>query len=382
MKRQKILHVVSVSFSINYFIGKQLIYIKNNKGVEFHIACSPSKELQNLSYELDFVPFEINISRKISPLEDIKAIILLYKYIKTNNFTKVVGHSPKGGMVSMIASFFANVDDRYYFRHGIFYETSIGFKRFLLKNIDRITGFFSTKVFCVSNSVKKISEFDKLNNPKKNTLLGLGTCNGVDTNLKYNPKKIDINLVVQLKKKYKISNGDFVIGFVGRIVKDKGIEELISAWEIIKSKLINVKLLLVGPIEDRDPISIETRFKIMNDSSIVFTDFVSETSPFYDLMDIFILPSYREGFPTVALEASSMELPVIITKATGCEEAIINNETGVFTSIDPFDIADKILYYYNNPKIIAKHGKKGRLFVQENFEQTKIWDAIIQEFNI
>ena len=185
-----------------------------------------------------------------------------------------------------------------------------------------------------------------------------------------------------LRSKYAISRDDKIVGYVGRLVKDKGIDDLIQAWEIVKLNYSNAKLLLVGPIEQRDSISDYSKNKISEDPSIIFTDFVIDASQYFSLMDIFVLPTYREGFPTVALEASSMNLPVIITKATGCTESILVNKTGSFITHEPIDIANKILYYLQNDGVALKHGKRGRLFVQENFEQTKIWKLISEILKI
>lgn len=379
MKRDKVLHIITVSFVINHFFGKQFLYLKNKTGNEYHLGCSPSDDFIEFSERLEYIPFEVEITRYISPLKDIKAIFKIYTYIKKNKIDKVVGHTPKGGMVAMIASFFAGISDRIYFRHGIIYETSKGTKRFLLKNIDRLTGFFATKVVCVSNSVEQISVKDKLNKPNKNLVLGLGTCNGIDTNGRFNPKSKIMERVNQLKSAYNITPEDKVVGYVGRLVKDKGIDDLINAWNILIKERSNSKLLLVGPIEEKDPISDYSKDQIKYNPTIIFEDFVTDASPYFALMDIFILPTYREGFPTVSLEASSMGLPVIITKATGCTEAIIENQTGLFTSNEPNDIAGKILFYLENEKVAKEHGAKGRLFVQENFEQTKIWDMIADQ---
>lgn len=379
MEKQRILHIITVSFVINHFFGKQFLYLKNKTGNEYHLGCSPSDDFIEFSERLEYIPFEVEITRYISPLKDIKAIFKIYTYIKKNKIDKVVGHTPKGGMVAMIASFFAGISDRIYFRHGIIYETSKGTKRLLLKNIDRLTGFFATKVVCVSNSVEQISVKDKLNKPNKNLVLGLGTCNGIDTNGRFNPKSKIMERVNQLKSAYNITPEDKVVGYVGRLVKDKGIDDLINAWNILIKERSNGKLLLVGPIEEKDPISDYSKDQIKSNPTIIFEDFVTDASPYFALMDIFILPTYREGFPTVSLEASSMGLPVIITKATGCTEAIIENQTGLFTSNEPNDIAAKILFYLENGKIAKEHGAKGRLFVQENFEQTKIWDMIADQ---
>lgn len=378
MKGDKILHVVTVSFAINHFFGQQFVYLKKTSGNEYHLACSPSQEFLKLSNKLEYVPLEVEITRSISPVKDIKAIIKIYQYIKRNNITKVVGHTPKGGMVAMIASFFAGISERIYFRHGIIYETSIGFKRILLKNIERLSGYLATKVVCVSQSVLDISIKDKLNETNKNLILGLGTCNGIDTEKKFNSKEISLDTVEVLRSKLNLNPKDKIVGYVGRLVKDKGIDDLITAWGIVETKYPDAKLLLVGPIEVRDSISDYSKNKIKENSSIIFTDFVDDTSAYFSLMDIFILPTYREGFPTVALEASSMNLPVIITKATGCTEAILENETGLFISNNPKDIASKIIFYLDNAEVAARHGLRGRLFVQENFEQTKIWALILK----
>jgi glycosyltransferase involved in cell wall biosynthesis len=285
-------------------------------------------------------------------------------------------------MVAMIASFFANISDRIYFRHGIVYETSTGFIRVLLKFIDRMTGFLATRVVCVSNSVREISEKDKLNDSNKNLVLGLGTCNGIDTEHRFNPNKKDIEIINGLRNKYGIGPEDKVVGYVGRLVKDKGIDDLIEAWEIVKAKCPKAKLLLVGPIEKRDSITEYSKSQILSDSSIVFTNYVLDASTYFSLMNVFVLPTYREGFPTVSLEAASMSLPVIITKATGCEESILENETGLFILNDSDDIAAKILFYLDNKTKAECHGEQGRVFVQRNFEQTKIWDLIADKLEV
>jgi glycosyltransferase involved in cell wall biosynthesis len=381
-KNEKILHIITVSFVINHFFGKQFLYLKEKTENEYHLGCTPSKDFVKLSNELGYIPFEVEITRTISPLKDLKAIIRIYQYIRKNKIDKVVGHTPKGGMVAMIAAFFANVSERIYFRHGIIYETSTGFKRNLLKNIDRLTGFFAIKVVCVSNSVKDISERDRLNNSSKNLVLGLGTCNGIDTEDRFNPSKKDVEVINEIKNKHNITSEDKVVGYVGRLVKDKGIDDLIIAWKIVKAKFPKAKLLLVGPMEKRDSISEYSKSQILLDSSIIFTDFVVDASTYFSLMDVFVLPTYREGFPTVSLEASSMSLPVVITKATGCTESILENQTGLFISNEPEDIADKILFYLENEKIAQVNGEQGRLFVQQNFEQTKIWDLIAEKLKV
>lgn len=377
-----ILHVFSVPFSINYFVGSQFIYLHEKKMNNYFVSCSDSEELRLLSQKLQFHPLPVEIKRSIDPISDIKAIYRLYKIIKQYEINKIVGHSPKGAMIAMIASKLAGINTRIYFRHGIFYETTKGFKRILLKNIDRLSGNLATKVICVSNAVKKISEQDKLNSKNKNIILGSGTCNGVDSTKQFNPYLKDSSEIDKLSKKLNIHEKHFVVGFVGRIVKDKGIEDLIRAWKLVCLKHKNAKLLLIGPIEKRDPVSQDCLVEIQNNPSIILVGSVDDTSIYYKFMDVFVLPTYREGFPTVVLEASSMELPIIVTKATGCEEAVIENETGLFTTHDPFDISQNIEIFIKNPKMCNEFGKRGREFVKNNFDQEIIWNIIDEILDI
>lgn len=379
---RNILHVASVSFSLPYFVGEQFIYFKEkNYEYNFYVACSPSQNLTRLSDSLGFIEVPLIINRSITPLQDLKSILKLRKFILEHKIDIVVGHTPKGGMIAMIASCLARINNRVYFRHGIMFETSKGFMRFVLKNIERITGFLATKVVCVSNEIKLLSEKENLNDKKKNIVLGRGTCNGVDTSQKYNPIYIgdEIN---DLQKKIGINNGEFVLGYVGRLVKDKGIDDLIEAWEIIIEKYTNVKLLLIGPYEERDKVNDLTRNKILNYDSIVHTGYVDNPYNYYSLMDAFILPSYREGFPTVVLEASSMELPILTTRATGCSESIIEGKTGIFFDIEKTKIAEAISFIIDNRELAKEMGVNGRKFVENNFEQKKIWDIIEKEILI
>lgn len=381
MKSKKVLHIVTVSFSISYFLGEQFRYLNKKTGNTYFVACSDSPELFFNAQKLGYLPFSFSITRKINPLGDIKAIFQLMKFIKQNNIDVVVAHSPKGGLIGMIAAFLTGVRSRIYFRHGIVYETSRGTKRFLLKVIEKISGNLAQKVVNVSKDVEDIAIKDRLNSKEKNIILGKGTCNGVDCKVKYNPKFYSQDEVDALKSKYNISDSDFVVGFVGRLVRDKGIDDIIDAWKILSSKYKNIKLLLVGPFEERDSIKESNKSYIKNSESIVFTDYVQNTAIFYKLMNIFILPTYREGFPTVALEASSMELPVIITKATGCKEAIVENKTGVFIENSSYSIVSGIEKYINNPNLIQKQGEAGRKFVLDDFQQEKIWDIINEKLD-
>lgn len=375
MKPCKVLHIVNISFVLPYYFGDQFDYFRK-KRIEFHVACSPSEHLEQYGKQKNFKAFPVAIIRKINPIRDFVSLISLIRYIKKNKIDIVIGHTPKGGLLGMLAAYLSGIKRRIYFRHGIMYETSTGLKRWLLKTIEKFTGSLATKVVCVSSSVLQISNQCGLSHPSKNIILGRGTCNGIDV-AKFN-RSNNQTLASELSKKLGLA-GNYVLGYVGRLVKDKGIVELIDAWKIVNEYNSHIKLLLVGPFEGEDQLPLETIHVINTDSSIVHMGLTTDPIAYYQLMDLFILPSYREGFPTVVLEASAMELPIITTMSTGCRDAIIPNQTGIFTTINAEDIASKINYYMEHRDIGKTHGSNGRAFVIENFTQEVIWQEIEHE---
>lgn len=338
-----------------------------------HVICSPSEYLEDYALAAGFNYDAIPINRSISVLDDLKAIWRTFKYIRKNKIDIVVGHTPKGGMVAMLAARMAGVKTRIYFRHGLVYETSEGTLRKLLIAIDRLTSWCATKVVCVSPSVLKRSIDDHLGGVRKQTILRQGSCNGIDTQSKFNPDNLDKNKLDTLRESLGLTDDNYVIGYTGRLVRDKGIAELVEAFEKLKDAG-NCRLLLVGMFEQRDSLSEDIKQRIIGNPNIIYTGFVNEDMEYYyGLMDMYILPSYREGLPTGVLEAQSMELPVVTTQVTGCIDSIVNGKTGIFTTHEVGDIIDSI------DKIRINHainGKNGRQWICENFTNQLIWHEI------
>lgn len=367
-----ILHVVNIYFVLPFFIGDQFKYFKD-KGFGMHAACSDSEYLADYAKKQGFSYLATPINRSISIKDDLRSIRALCRYIRRNKIDIVVGHTPKGGLLAMIAGRICSVRKRIYFRHGLVYETSHGFKRFVLKSVDRLASACATKIVCVSPSVLERSISDKLAPAKKQTILSDGTCNGVDTVGQFNPEKVDREAVAALRKKYGIGKDDFVIGYSGRLVRDKGVIELVEAFDRL-SGADNCKLLLVGMFEQRDALPESTRQRILNDPRIIFTGFVNGCMEnYYSLMDMYVLASYREGFPTGVLEAQSMGLPVVTTRATGCCDSIVDGVTGLFADNSAEDLARKIDQVRVDKKI---DGANGRAWVKEKFDSRIVWKEI------
>lgn len=371
-----ILHVVNISFVIPYFLGKQLNWF-SEKGNKEYIVCSDSEELKSFSEEFGFEYRAIDVLRQISIAKDIKAVFATAKYIREIRADVVIGHTPKGGLIAMLGAYISRVPIRIYFRHGLVYETSKGLKRALLVNIDRLASRLATKIVCVSPSVAKRSLEDKLNPASKQVVLLNGTCNGIDVE-RFSVDSVDKQRLMSLREKLGVSESDFVIGFTGRLVKDKGIIELVRAYKALNKEHKNVKLMLVGMLEIRDALPEDVVKVIREDEGIIKTGYVNytEIEYYYALMDVFVLPSYREGFPTSVLEASAMNLPVITTRATGCIDSVIDSETGFFVNHDDKELLSALSKLYSDVTLRTEMGSKGRRFVVEHFEPKLIWREI------
>ena len=377
--KKNILHVVNIYFVIPYFIGGQFRYFRQ-KGYNLHVVCSPSCYLKDYAKEQNFDYREIPVLRSIAPLQDIKSIIHICRYIKEDkDIGIVVGHTPKGGLLAMLAGWLMRVPQRIYFRHGLVYQTAKGLKRFILITVDRIASRLATKIVCVSPSVLQHSIEDRLAPVRKQLILGKGTCSGIDTQGKFNPANINARKLSEMKRQWGIAESDWVIGYTGRLVRDKGIIELVEAFRILKEYDPRFKLLLVGMFEIRDALPEDVQQDIRNDPQIVWTDFQNvDMEYFYSMMNVYVLASYREGFPTGVLEAQSMEVPVVTTRVTGCCDSIQEGVTGLFVQHNARELAACVFKIRDGKTEIS--GAQARAWVVDNFDNLKVWREIEKLF--
>ena len=370
---KNILHVVNIYFVLPYFIGGQFAFFRQ-KGYRMFAVCSESEYLDGYAREQGFGYKVVPVKRSFSVKQDVKSIRQICSYIRENEIGVIVGHTPKGGLLAMLAGWLMRVPRRIYFRHGLVYETSHGLKRFVLMTVDRISSACATKIVCVSPSVLQRSIEDHLAPADKQLVLGNGTCSGIDTQGKFCPEKINGDHLAAMRRRWGIADGDWVIGYTGRLVKDKGIIELVSAFRKLKKRYRNMKLLLVGMFEVRDALPEDIQDDIKNDPQIVWTDFQNtDQEYFYAMMNVYVLASYREGFPTGVLEAQSMGVPVVTTRVTGCRDAIVEGRTGLFAEHSADSIAEAITEIHDK-KVVS--GTAARKWVVEKFDNLIVWNEI------
>ena len=208
-----------------------------------------------------------------------------------------------------------------------------------------------------------------------------GSINGIDFVHKFNPERILLQERMELRRRHGIPDNSLVIGFLGRIVKDKGIADLSLAWETIRASYPETDLLLVGPVERGNPVSHDILRCFSDDPRIHLPGPVLDAPPFYSIMDILVLPSHREGFGLAAIEAAAMRLPVVATRIPGCIDAVEEGKTGLLVPPRaPVELAEAIGRYLRDPALREKHGNAGRCRVEKLFRQSDIWSALHAEY--
>ena len=217
----KQLHVFNNIEVARWFFDGQFRFLSQN-GEEIWVVTN-SQEDREFSDRNNLKYIRIPILRKVSPFSDLKSIFLIFRLIRKEKFDMVVGHTPKGAMVGMLASFLAGVRNRIYYRHGLVYTTARGFKRFILKSVEKLTARVATRIVNVSPSLSKLAIADNLNSDSKQSLIGAGTCGGIDTQTLFNPELIDPEKLNRWREKFGLKGDEFVVGFCGRLSNDKGI---------------------------------------------------------------------------------------------------------------------------------------------------------------
>jgi lipopolysaccharide/colanic/teichoic acid biosynthesis glycosyltransferase len=321
------------------------------------------------------------MARRITPLADLVSLARLWRVFRDIRPDIVHGHTPKGGLLAMVGAFLAGVPLRIYTIHGLPLETATGWRKKLLRWTERLSCLLAHQVHAVSPSLRRRALSEGLCAPTKLRVLGQGTVNGVDAANRFAPGPDQVRDAKEVRRLFGIPPGAPVIGFVGRIVRDKGVSELVQAWTAIRSEFPEAHLLVAGCFEPQDPVPAEAERALRSDSRIHLAGLVESMPGMYAAMDVVALPTYREGFPQVPLEAAAMERPVVATRVTGCVDAIVDGVTGTLVPAgDATALADALRAYLKDPALRRGHGRAARARVLREFRPESLWDATEREY--
>lgn len=338
-----------------------------------------AQELARVAKKYGVKHHHIEMTRQISPLLDLKALWHFYSYCKTEKPFIVHSHTPKAGIVGMLGAKLAGVPNRFHTVAGLPLMEATGLKRTVLNFVEKLTYTCATKVYPNSRGLHDFILKEKFTGSSKLKVLGEGSSNGIDTSF-FNRSHVPETQLQALRQSLGLLTDDFVFIFVGRLVGDKGINELVQAFK--ETNLPKTKLLLVGPMEtDLDALLPETLKEIENNKSIISAGYQDDVRPYFAISDALVFPSYREGFPNVVLQAGAMQLPAIVSDINGCNEIIIDGENGLIVPPKNTEqlraamtrlVADKKLY------IELKAKTRDRIV--QNYEQSVVWQAILEEY--
>jgi len=262
-------------------------------------------------------------------------------------------------------------------------ESRTGMARILWEFIEWFTCLCAHQVFAVSNSVAEIAVRHRLCGQGKIKVLGNGSSNGVDAESLFNPEGIDVQALETLRSNLGLPTYAPVVGFVGRIVSDKGFSQLVAAWSEIRILNNHAFLIVVGEREPHDPVCMADIETLSSDLRVILAGSVSnqEMPYYYALMDVIVLPSYREGLPNVLLEAAAMQVPAVASKVTGCVDAVVDGFTGKLVPLhDSLELARAVCLYLDDPELRGIHGWEARQRVLACFRPETLWQSIYKEY--
>lgn len=380
--KKKVIRITTVPISLGSLLKGQLKYISQYFDV-IGISSSDNGTLKEVAKneELSKV-FPVKMTRKITPLTDLMALLKLYRIFKKEKPFIVHSHTPKAGTLSMIAAKLAGVPHRLHTIAGLPLVEVKGLKRMVLNSVERITYSCSTMIYPNSYGLVDIILENNFTKKTKLKILANGSSNGIDTS-RFNPELYNEYFKKDFRTKLNLVENDYVFIYVGRLVKDKGVNELIKAFGEIEDKHENVKLLVVGGQDGTlDPLNDSTLEIIKTNKNIISTGYVRDVRPYFSISDCMVFPSYREGFPNVVLQAAAMGLPCIVSNINGSNEVIEHKNNGFIIPVkDDKAIYSEMAYVLNHKEDALHMGLKSRSKIILKYEQQIVWGAILKEYN-
>lgn len=365
----RVVHVTTVPTSL-IFIAGQIDWMRE-RGVDVHVISSPGAELDAFGAAHSVPVYGVEMPRAITPLEDLKAVRALARVIRGIRPDIVHAHTPKGGLLGMMAATAACVPYKIYHMRGLLTLTAKGARRRLLAAAESTSTELADLVICQSHSLRAEALKQGLVTTERSTVLVQGS-NGVNTQ-RFAP---NANLGQMARSELGIPQDARVVGFVGRLVGDKGVRELATAWREIGEDPRN-HLLIVGDYEPRDPVPESTREFLSHAPNVHIVGWQTDTPRFYAAMDLLVLPTYREGFPNVPLEAAAMGLPVVATEVVGCVDAVADGVTGTLVPARNVPrLREAIERYLESPELAQRHGESGRMRMVTEFDPEVIYEAL------
>ena len=378
----KLIRVTTVPLALRTLLAGQLKFMKE-QGWEVIMVSADGKERQAVIENEGCPHIIVPMTRAITPFKDIVSLFRLYKLFRKEKPQIVHSHTPKAGLLAMIAGRMANVPVCIHTIAGLRFMTTSGFKKKLLIYMEKLTCRMAHHVWVNSFSLKAYIQQNKLCNDSKLQVIGNGSTNGIDLG-RFNTASLEEKVIQDIKDKIKYESSLFYFLFVGRLVRDKGISELVDAFVKINAQYPETRMLLVGALENElDPIDQHTQNILLSHPGIIRTGWDNRIEYYFHLANVFVFPSYREGFPNVLLQAGAMGCPVICSSIPGNIDVVADRDTGLlFPVADSDSLYEKMNEAYLERSEMERYANNLKIKVGSEFSQIFVHRKIEAQYHM
>ena len=376
----KLIRVTTIPLALNTLLRGQMKFMREN-GFEVLMVSADGPEREAVIQREGCPHTIVPMTRAITPFADLRSLWRMYRLFKKEKPDIVHSHTPKAGLIAMLAARMAGVKTRVHTIAGLRFMTSTGLTRKILVRMEKFTASCATNVWPNSRSLKKYVLDNRLAKPSKVEVIAEGSSNGIDLS-EFNEAVIRFEKLEEVKGKFHYDPSLFYFVSVGRIVKDKGMEELVNAFDRVYREHNNVRLLLLGDFEDKlDPVDEATRKILMEHPAILKMGWTKDVVYYLYLANALVHPSYREGFPNVLLQAGAMNCPVICSRITGNIDIVDDEVTGLVCDVkDAGSLYDKMKFALDNPGRMKEYAAALYEKVVKHFDQRVVHSALLRRY--
>lgn len=373
----RLVHITTVPLTLRFFHG-QIHYLQTH-GYDVQIVSSGGTLLDEAAEREKVEVHAVAMSREIDPVRDVLSLVRLCRVLRQVRPDVVHSHTPKAALLGTIAARVTRVPAVAISIFGLPQMTRRGIAGRVLDGTAWVSCSLADAVWCDSQSIRTVVERRGLCSPRKLMVLGQGSVNGIDAEGEFSRDIHGPAVRAEIRRQCGIPIDAVVLGFVGRITRDKGMHELASAWRQLARQYPSLHLLLVGPFETADPLAPGDEQLFRTHDRVHLAGLQQRVAPYFAAMDVCVLPSYREGFGVTNIEASAMELPVVSTAIPGCVDSVVDGVTGTLVPArDVAALVRAVSAYCDDPGVRERHGRAGRARVLKDFRQEVIWSELDQ----
>jgi len=382
LMNKKLIRITTVPMALKYLLPGQMKFMAAN-GFDVVMISADGKELPDVLANEQCRHIIVPMTRKITPVQDLKCLWQLVRIFKKEKPDIVHTHTPKAGLLGMMAAKLSGVKVRIHTVAGLPMMVEKGNRYRLLKAIEKITYRAATQIWPNSYSLLQFIKDNHLAAEKKLQVIASGSSNGINID-RFNKAALKTDVLENIRTAIKFNSQHIYLLCIGRLVADKGIVELVNVFTRLQKTSPDLKLLLVGLYEPQlDPLPQETLQQVESNPGIIHIDWSNEVEYYMSIADVFVFPSHREGFPNVLLQAGAMELPVVCSRIAGNVDIVNNGQTGLlFEKGNETEMYSSVSFALANMEQMKSMAQNLLHIIKNDYRRENIWQHILSAYQI